>query len=126
MPFYETTFITRQDLSKQDVTKLTETFSGFITANGGKVVKTEYWGLRPLAYRINKNRKGHYTLIASDAPPAALKEMERNMGINEEVMRVLTVRVEEISEQPSALLNNRSEESSDEAFTPAATTEAVA
>lgn len=108
MPLYESTFIARQDLSKQDVTRLTGLFSDIASKEGAKVIKTEYWGLRNLAYKINKNRKGHYTLIALDAPSAAIKEMERNMRINEEVIRSLTVRVEEISEEPSPILNTRS------------------
>lgn len=104
MPFYETTFVTRQDLSKQDVNRLIEEFSDIIKSNGGKVVKSEYWGLRNLAYRIKKNRKGHYALLASDAPAAAVKEMERNMRINEEIVRILTVVVESIDTEPSAIM----------------------
>jgi small subunit ribosomal protein S6 len=107
MPLYESTFIARQDLSKQDVTRLTSLFSDIATKEGAKVVKTEYWGLRNLTYKIKKNRKGHYTMLALDAPSSAVKEMERNMRINEEVIRSLTVRVEEISEEPSPILNTR-------------------
>lgn len=107
MPLYESTFITRQDLSKQDVTRLTDLFSSIITKEGGKVVKSEYWGLRNLAYKIQKNRKGHYTMLGLDAPAAAVKEMERNMRINEEVVRTLTIRVDEISQEPSPILNTR-------------------
>ena len=107
MPLYESTFIARQDLSKQDVTRLTDAFSDIVTKEGGKVVKTEYWGLRNLTYRIKKNRKGHYTLLALDAPAAAIKELERNMHINEEVVRTLTVRVDAISQDPSPIMNTR-------------------
>lgn len=102
MAFYETTFIARRDISTQDVTKLTEQFTGIIAAGGGKVTKTEYWGLRNLAYKVKKNKKGHYVMLGHDAPAAALKELERNMGLNEDVIRTLTVRVEALEEGPSA------------------------
>jgi small subunit ribosomal protein S6 len=105
MPLYEATFITRQDMSKQDVTKLADSFTDIITANGGKVVKNEYWGLKTLAYKVNKSRKGHYTMLAIDAPAAAVKELERQMGINEDVIRSLTIRVESISDEPSVMMN---------------------
>lgn len=112
MPLYEATFITRQDMSKQDVTNLTDSFSDIIKQNGGKVVKNEYWGLKNLAYKINKSRKGHYTMLAIDAPAPAVKELERNMGINEDVIRSLTIRVEEIEEGPSVMMNqNKRDES---------------
>lgn len=112
MPLYESTFIARQDMSKQDVTGLADTFSDIIKNNGGKVVKNEYWGLKSLAYKINKSRKGHYTMLAIDAPAAAVKELERNMGISEDVIRSLTIRVEEIEEGPSVMLNqNKRDES---------------
>jgi small subunit ribosomal protein S6 len=104
MPLYESTFITRQDLSRADITKLTDSFSTIVEQSGGKVVKNEYWGLRNLSYRIRKNRKGHYAMLAIDAPPAAIKEMERNMRINEDIIRTLTVRVEALEEGPSAMM----------------------
>ncbi len=107
MPLYESTFIARQELSRQDVTKLAEQLTTIIEAGGGKVVKNEYWGLRPLAYRIRKHRKGHYTMLGLDAPYAAVKEMQRNVGINEDVLRHLTIRVDEIEEAPSAMMNAR-------------------
>ena len=105
MALYETTFIARQDLSRADVTKMTDTFAEIITNNGGKIIKTEYWGLRNLAYKINKNRKGHYTMFGIDAPTAAMVELNRNLGLNEEVVRTLTVRVEAIEEGQSAIMN---------------------
>lgn len=112
MPLYESTFIARQDMSKQDVTNLADTFSDIIKNNGGKVVKNEYWGLKSLAYKINKSRKGHYTMLAIDAPASAVKELERNMGISEDVIRALTIRVEAIEEGPSVMLNqNKRDES---------------
>jgi len=104
MPLYESTFITRQDLSRQDITKLSESLTSIIEQGGGKVVKNEYWGIRGLAYRIRKNRKGHYSMLAIDAPPAAITEMERNMHINEDIIRTLTVRVDAIEEGPSAMM----------------------
>lgn len=107
MAFYESTFIARQDLSKQDVARLTENFSNIITSNGGKIIKTEYWGLRNLAYRIKKSRKGHYTMLAFEAGNGALNELQRNMGISEELMRSLTVRVEKIDENPSPMMQQR-------------------
>lgn len=104
MPLYESTFITRQDLSRADITKISDSFISIVEQGGGKVVKNEYWGLRNLAYRIRKNRKGHYAMLAIDAPVAAVKEMERNMGINEDIIRSLTVRVETIEEGPTAMM----------------------
>lgn len=123
MPFYEATFIARQDMSKQDVNGLADSFSDIIKKNGGKVVKNEYWGLKSLAYKINKSRKGHYTMLALDAPAAAVKELERNMGINEDVIRSLTIRVEEIEEGPSVMLNQNKR---DEAYGDPEVAEAVA
>jgi small subunit ribosomal protein S6 len=97
-------------LSKQDVTRLAETFTKIITDHGGSVVKNEYWGLRALAYPINKNKKGHYTLLGVDMPVAALNELNRNLGITEEVIRHMTVRVDAIEEGPSALIRGRGDE----------------
>ncbi|NBO18620.1 MAG: 30S ribosomal protein S6 [Proteobacteria bacterium] len=104
MPFYETTVITRQDLSRQDITKLTDGLTAIVEQGGGKVVKNEYWGLRNLTYRIRKNRKGHYAMLGIDAPAAAIKELGRNIGINEDIVRALTVRVEALEEGPSAMM----------------------
>ncbi|MDX1975335.1 MAG: 30S ribosomal protein S6 [Rickettsiales bacterium] len=104
MPLYETTFIARQDVSRADINKLSESFGAILEANGGKVVKTEYWGLRNLAYKIQKSRKGHYTMLAIDAPAPALKELERNIRINEDIIRSLTIRVEELEEAPTAMM----------------------
>jgi len=113
MPLYENIFIARQDATAAQVEALTETFSGIIAEQGGKVTKKEYWGLRNLAYRIKKNRKGHYTLLNIDAPPAAVTEMERNMRISEDVLRLLTVRVDALEEGPSAMLQIRSRDDRD-------------
>ena len=107
MPFYENIFIARQDVSAAQADSLAETFSKILAEQGGKVTKKEYWGLRNLAYRIKKNRKGHYVLLNIDAPPAAVLEMERNMRLNEDVLRHLTIRVEALEEGPSAMLQSR-------------------
>jgi small subunit ribosomal protein S6 len=107
MPFYENVFIARQDISAAQVEALADTFTGIVSAQGGQVTKREYWGLRNLAYRIKKNRKGHYVLFNLDAPPPAVNELERNMRINEDVLRYITVRVEALEEGPSAVMQNR-------------------
>lgn len=107
MPLYEHVFLARQDVSAQQVETLTEQMSGIITENGGTVGKKEYWGLRPLSYRIKKNRKAHYQLIDIDASPAAVAEMERQMSLNEDILRFMTIRVEEHTDQPSAILTRR-------------------
>jgi small subunit ribosomal protein S6 len=107
MPFYENVFIARQDISSNQVEALGETFANIISANGGQVTKREFWGLKNLSYRVKKNRKGHYVLFNIDAPAAAVHEMERNMRISEDVLRYLTIRVEELEEGPSAMLQSR-------------------
>lgn len=107
MALYENVFLVRPDVSTQQVEALAQQFTEILTAQGGKVAKTEQWGLRNLAYRIKKNRKAHYVLFNLDAPPAAVAEMERNMRLSEDVLRVLTVRVDELEEAPSAMLQNK-------------------
>ena len=107
MALYENVFVVRQDVSAQQVEELTARFTDMITEAGGRVAKTEYWGLRTLAYKIKKNRKGHYVLLNVDAPSAALQEVERNMGLSEDVIRFLTVRVDELEEGPSAVMRNK-------------------
>lgn len=104
MPLYESIFIARQDVPATQVEVLAKNFTDILTAQGGQVKKTEQWGLRNLAYRINKNKKGHYVLFNIDAPPAAVAEMERNMKLNEDVLRYMTIRVEALEEGPSAIL----------------------
>ncbi|MGE0117073.1 MAG: 30S ribosomal protein S6 [Dongiaceae bacterium] len=113
MPFYENVFIARQDISATQAEALTEQFSNLIAEQGGKVTKKESWGLRNIAYRIKKNRKGHYTLLNIDAPAAAVAEMERQMRINEDVLRYLTVRVDALEEGPSAMLQSRARDDRD-------------
>jgi small subunit ribosomal protein S6 len=107
LPFYECVFITRQDISAPQVEALTDHFTKVVQDGGGSVAKHEYWGLRGLSYRIRKNRKGHYMLLNIDAPPAAVLEMERQMRLNEDVIRTLTVRVDELQDGPSAMMQSR-------------------
>ena len=95
MPLYEHVLIARQDLSNTQAEGLIEHFSTVLADNGGRVVENEYWGVRTLAYKINKNRKGHYAFLRSDAPSAAVQEMERLARLHDDVMRVMTVRVDE-------------------------------
>ena len=107
MPLYESTFIARPDISSQQVDGLAEQFREILTDAGGAVAKTEYWGLRSLAYRIKKNRKGHYYFMNIDAPADAIAAMERTMRINEDVIRYLTVRVDEHDPNPAPLTQSR-------------------
>jgi small subunit ribosomal protein S6 len=107
MPLYECVFIARQDISASQMEGLVKQFSDIVEQNEGRIAKSEMWGLRNLAYRIKKNRKGHYALLNIEAPAAVVHEMERNMRINEDVLRYLTVRVEELEEGPSAVLQSR-------------------
>ena len=107
MALYESVFIARQDISSAQTEALTEQFAQIIGDNGGTVSKKEYWGLKSLSFRIKKNRKGHYVLLNIDAPSAAVIEMERNMRINEDVIRYLTVKVETLEEGPSAMMQGR-------------------
>jgi small subunit ribosomal protein S6 len=104
MPHYEHIVIARQDVSAQQAEEIAESLAQIIADNGGQVVKTEYWGLRNLAYRIKKNRKGHYILLNIDAPWAAVAEMERQERINEDIIRFLTIRAEELNQGPSIMM----------------------
>jgi small subunit ribosomal protein S6 len=104
MPFYEHVFLARQDLSTAQVDGLSEAFTKILEDGEGKVHKTEYWGLKTLAYRIKKNRKAHYVMLNIEAPAPALHEMERNIGINEDVIRFQTVRVDALEKEPSAMM----------------------
>lgn len=107
MALYECVFLARQDIAPPQVEALTEEMANIITTGGGTVSKKEFWGLRQIAYRVKKNRKAHYVLMNLDAPSAAVKEMERQMSINEDVLRVMTVRVEALEEGPSAMMPSR-------------------
>jgi small subunit ribosomal protein S6 len=104
MPLYEHVYLARQDLSAQQIEELTAQLSGVIAQMGGKISKTEYWGVKSLSYRIRKNRKAHITLFNVDAPAAALNEIERQERLSEDVLRYLTVRVEAHEEGPSAMM----------------------
>ena len=107
LAYYECVFIARQDISSAQVEGLCETFTKAISDNGGSVVSTENWGLRTLSYRINKNRKAHYVMFNIDAPGAAIHEMERQMRINEDILRYLTIKVGSFEEGPSVMMQSR-------------------
>lgn len=104
MPYYENVFVVRQDVPSTQVEALTTSFGDIVTNMGGKVSKKEYWGLRNLAYRIKKNRKGHYMMMNLETNGDAIRELERNMSINEDIIRYLTVRVDALDEAPSAMM----------------------
>jgi len=104
MPLYEHVFLARQDASPQQVEELTAQVTGIVEQAGGKITKTENWGVRSLTYRMNKNRKAHFVLLNIDAPSAAIAEIERQERISEDVIRYLSVRVEEHEEGPSAMM----------------------
>jgi small subunit ribosomal protein S6 len=104
MPLYEHVYLARQDASTQQVEELTAQLKGVIEGLGGSVAKTEYWGVKSLSYRLRKNRKSHFTLMNINAPPAAINEIERLERLNEDVLRYLTIRVEELEEGPSAMM----------------------
>jgi small subunit ribosomal protein S6 len=107
MPLYEHVFLARQDVSAQQVEDMTTQFKGVIEGLGGKVTKTESWGVKSLAFRIRKNRKAHFTLLNVDAPAAAIAEVERQERIHEDVLRFMTVRVDELEEGPSAMMRKQ-------------------
>lgn len=107
MALYEHVILVRQDVTAQQVEAINEQFKGVIEANGGKVTKTEYWGVKTLAFRIKKNRKAHFTLLNVDAPHKAVAEVERLEAISEDVIRSMTIRVEALEEGPSAMLQKR-------------------
>ncbi|MDZ4086889.1 MAG: 30S ribosomal protein S6 [Tabrizicola sp.] len=109
MPLYEHVFIARQDLSNAQAEGLIEHFSTVLSDNGGKVVENEYWGVKTMAYKINKNRKGHYAFLKSDAPASAVQEMERLMRLHDDVMRVLTIKVDKHTEGVSVQMQKRDE-----------------
>ncbi|MCV6597307.1 MAG: 30S ribosomal protein S6 [Mangrovicoccus sp.] len=109
MPYYEHVFIARQDLSNAQAEGLVEHFSTVLADNGGNVVESEYWGVKTMAYKINKNRKGHYAFLRTDSPSAAVQEMERLMRLHDDVMRVMTVKVDAHDEGPSIQMQKRDE-----------------
>lgn len=114
MALYEHVFLARQDVTAQQVETMTETYKSVIEAKGGSVTKVEYWGLKSLAFRIKKNRKAHYALFNISGPAAAVSEMERQMRISEDILRFMTVRVEELEDGPSVMLQRRDRDRDDE------------
>ena len=110
MPLYETVVIARSEITQAQADAVADAVTTQLETDGGAVKKREYWGLRSLAYRIKKNRKGHYILLGLDAPSAAINEMERQLTLNEDVLRFMTIRLEEIDEAPSAILSRKSDD----------------
>ena len=109
MPLYEHVMIARQDLSNTQAESLIEHFGTVLADNGGKLLENEYWGVKTMAYKINKNRKGHYAFLRTDAPASAIQEMERLMRLHDDVMRVLTIKVDAHEEGPSVQMQKRDE-----------------
>ena len=110
MPYYEHVFLARQDLSQAQVDALAAQATEIIETNNGKVTKTETWGLKSLAYKIDRNRKAHFVMLNIDAPGSVIEELERQNRINEDIIRYLTVRVEELEEGPSAMMRKNDRE----------------
>ena len=110
MPLYECVLIARNDVTQQQVEAVADEVATQLETEGGSVAKREYWGLRSLSYRIKKNRKGHYMLLGLDAKPAAVNEVERKLSLNEDVLRFMTIRVDELDENPSAILARKSDD----------------
>jgi small subunit ribosomal protein S6 len=109
MRLYESVFIARQDITSAQVEAMADEFAQIITSAGGSIKKREYWGLRSLAYRIKKNRKGHYIMFNLETGPEALAEYERVMGLNEDVLRFLNIRIEEVDDAPSIMMQAKNE-----------------
>jgi|SRR5690625_1327665 len=107
MAYYESVFIARQDISASQVEQLGDDLAQIVQDQGGAVAKREYWGLKNLAYRMKKNRKGHYVLFSLEAPAAAVAELERVMRYNEDILRYLTIRVPELDPEPSAMMQSK-------------------
>ncbi|EIM29609.1 MULTISPECIES: 30S ribosomal protein S6 [Microvirga] len=107
MPLYEHIFLARQDVTPQQVEAMVDQYKGVIEQNGGSVDKTEMWGVKSLAYRIKKNRKAHFTMFNLNAPAPAVAEMERQMRINEDILRFMTIKVEELETEPSVMMQKR-------------------
>ncbi|WP_406858597.1 MULTISPECIES: 30S ribosomal protein S6 [unclassified Alsobacter] len=114
MPLYEHVYLARQDVTAQQVETMTEQFKSVLEGLGGTLDKVEYWGVKSLAYRIKKNRKAHFSLLNINAPAAAVAEMERQMSINEDILRFMTIRVEELEEGPSAMMQKRDRDDRDD------------
>ncbi|CEF55503.1 30S ribosomal protein S6 [Acetobacter ghanensis] len=116
MPLYESVLIARNDISQQQVDAILDGIAAQIEADGGAVRKREYWGLRSLAYRIKKNRKGHYALLGLEVRSELLKEIERQLSLNEDILRLLTLRVDEIDEAPSPVLSRKGDDRGERGF----------
>ena len=114
MPLYEHVFLARQDISQQQVEALIKEFADVVSAGNGKIGKTEYWGLKNLAYKIKKNRKAHYVLMNLDSPPAAIAEMERRMGISTDILRWITIRVEQHETEMSVQMRKQDRDDRDD------------
>ncbi|WP_419730058.1 30S ribosomal protein S6 [Lichenicola sp.] len=110
MPLYECILIARNDVTQQQVEAVADTIATQLETEEGSIQKREYWGLRSLAYRIKKNRKGHYLLLGLDAKPASINEIERQLSLNEDILRFMTIRVEAIEEAPSAILSRKADD----------------
>ncbi len=110
MPLYECVLIARNDVTQQQVEAVADEVAAQLESEGGSVAKREYWGLRSLSYRIKKNRKGHYMLLGLDAKPASVNEVERKLSLNEDVLRFMTIRVDALDENPSAILARKSDD----------------
>jgi small subunit ribosomal protein S6 len=109
MRLYESVFIARQDITAGQVDTLSDEFASLVTEGGGKILKKEYWGLKNLAYRIKKNRKGHYVLFNMEADAATMNEYDRKLGLNDDVIRVLTIRIDAVDEEPSIMMQSKSD-----------------
>ena len=112
MRLYESVFIARQDISSAQIETMADEFAEIITSAGGSIKKREYWGLRNLAYRIKKNRKGHYVMFTMETGPEALREFERVMGLNEDVLRFLNLNIQEVEDGPSIMMQAKTERAS--------------
>ncbi len=110
MPLYECVFIARNDVTQQQVEDIADGIATLLESEEGSVKKREYWGLRTLAYRVKKNRKGHYMLLGIEAKPESVKEIERRLNLNEDVLRFMTLRIEEIDEAPSPILSRKGDD----------------
>ena len=115
MALYESVFIARQDVSATQVDTLADNFEKIISDNGGSIERREYWGLRTLAYRIKKNRKGHYVMFNMEAPSDAVQEMERNMRLNEDILRYMTIRLDEMRDEASPIMQGKGDRDRDRA-----------
>ena len=107
MSYYESVFIARPDITSVQVEAISDSFKTIVAEHGGSATKDEYWGLRSLAYRIKKNRKGHYVMLNLDAPASAISELERNMRLNEDIIRFMTIKVNSLDEKPSVMMRNK-------------------